>query len=401
MKMLTPREIRDMCDGLGANESVHPDLKVWFAALGLTAAHNLVPGKIYAMAGNMLTMDVFNQDAFSAVNLTAAIDHEGFVPHLLGDEEVIPNLFVPPPLGQPRSQAIFVEERTNEPALIQTSPRGSEPDDGRSDEKTRTVRAFVTPRLARKRRINARELAGIRQFGSITEIQTLQSMVARLQYLMQIDFALTFEHQRLGAVQGQVLDANGAVLFNWATSFGQEIPAPVQWALPALNAQNDGTVAGLISVANRYIIRSLMGAGGLGVTLHAICGDTFYDNLRGCAEVRETFKYSQGDQLRQPRAWQQFYYNGTTFYNYRGTDDQSTVAVPKKQASFFPAGSGTLQKIFSPADERFEFVDTPGQEAYSWIVIDPLRNAWADVEMYSYPIFMSLMPSALYTATVP
>ena len=105
---------------------------------------------------NMLTMDVFKQDAFSAQNLTTAIDKEGYVPTLLG---TIPDLFVPPPLGQPHSKAIFVEERLNLPAIIQTSPRGSYPDDARLDETTRKVTPFLVPRLYRKRRIEATEIA--------------------------------------------------------------------------------------------------------------------------------------------------------------------------------------------------------------------------------------------------
>jgi hypothetical protein len=365
--------------------------------------HALMGGRtpgIYAMAGGIVTMDVFNQDAFSAVNLTAAIDHEGFVPQLLGDETVIPDLFVPPPLGQPHSEVFFVEERTNEPALIQTSPRGSFPDDGRSDEKSRDARPFTTKRLFRKRRIVPRQLAGIRQFGSITELQSLETMVQRLQYLMQKDMSLTFEHQRLGAVQGLVLDANGSTIFDWAKEFNQKIPAAVTWTLPNTAATNDGTISGLVSTACRTITRALKGQGGTGVTFHGICGDSFYDKLRGSAEVRETFKYQQGELLRAPRAWRQLEYGGATFYNYRGTDDQSTVAVDAKTCAMFPAGAGIFQKVFSPADERFEFLDTPGQEAYSWVVVDPLRNAWADVEMASYPAFMCTMPSALYTAKI-
>lgn len=368
--------------------------------LAIAAQLGLSPGKIYAMAGNMITMDVFRQDAFSAVNLTAAIDREGFVPHLLGDETVIPNLFVPPPLGQPHSQVIMVEERTNAPALIQTSPRGSYPDAARSDEKTRKVRPFLTRRLFKSRRVEAREVSGIRQFGSITEVQSVQTLVARLQYLIQQDFSLTFEHQRLGAVQGIVLDADNTVLDNWSTEFQQALAAPVTWVLPALNAANDGTVNGLVTTACRTIKRNLLGQGGMGITIHALCGDSFYDQLRGCAEVREFQKYQDGAALAGPRAWTQFQYGGCTFYNYRGTDDNSTVAIPAKACKMFPAGAGIFQKIFSPADERFEFIDTPGQESYSWVVMDPLRDSYADIEMASYPLFMCTMPQALYSAQI-
>src|SRR5579863_1570027 len=154
----------------------------------------------------IISMDVFRQDAFSAQNLTSGIDREGYVPTLLGS---IPELFVPPPLGQPRSKWIFVEERDNTPVLIQTSPRGSEPSPGRTDETTRKVTPFLVPRLFRARRIEASEVAGIRAFGQTSVMQSLDMMIARKQYLIQKDMALTWENMRLGAVQGKVLDADG------------------------------------------------------------------------------------------------------------------------------------------------------------------------------------------------
>jgi hypothetical protein len=39
-----------------------------------------------------------------------------------------------------------------------------------------------------------------------------------------------------------------------------------------------------------------------------------------------------------------------------------------------------------------------GQEFYSWMVTDKDRDMWADVEMYTYPLPICLMPSALYQA---
>lgn len=345
----------------------------------------------------MITMDVFKQDAFSAQNLTAAIDKEGYVPTMLGS---IPGLFVSPPLGQPRSKAIFVEERLNEPAIIQTSPRGSEPSNARLDEVTRKVIPFVTGRLFRSRRIMTTEIAGIRAFGSVTELNYLELIIARVQRLLQADMSLTWENMRMGAVQGTTLDADGSVIYNWSTEFGLSVPPTVTWAFPALNSTNDGSIAILCAAAFRAIKRALKGLGGNNVTIAAIAGDDFYDKLRASAEVRETFKYDDGGALREQRAWLQLDYNGIRFYNYRGTDDQSTVAVPTDTCRFFPVGAGIFQEVYSPADERFEFIDTPGQNMYSWIVTDFERNMWAAVEAASYPLFMCVLPSALYSASL-
>lgn len=343
-----------------------------------------------------ITMDVFKQDAFSAQNLTGGIDKEGYVPTMLG---TIPDLFVPPPLGQPRSKMIFVETRENQAALIQTSPRGSPPTDGRKDEASRKAYPFETQRLARKRRINASEIAGIRSFGQITEMQTVEMMVQRYQYLMQRDFALTWEHMRLACVQGKLVDADGSEIYDWADEFGQDIPDEVTWTMSA--STGDGSTRSACATAARSIVRNLKGLGGNAIAIYALCGDAFWDKLIASKEVRETYQFAmQAQQLREATAWQQFFYGGVTFIDYRGTDDKSAVAVESDKAKFFPAGAGIFQAVFAPADERFEFVDTPGQEAYSWIVTDNERNMWSDVEMYSYPLFVCTMPQALYQATI-
>ncbi len=341
-----------------------------------------------------ISMDVFKQDAFSAQNLTAGIDRAGFIPTLLG---TIPGLFVPPPLGQPSSKAIFVEERDNEPVLIQTSPRGSEPGVGRTDEKTRKVRPFMIPRLFKKRTIVASEIAGIREFGSVTVQQSLDSMIQRRQFQIQQDLSLTWENMRLGAVQGSVLDADGSTIYNYATEFGQTIPVEVTWTLATAD---DGSVRTAATTAKRSILRALKGQGGTGVSIYGLCSDTFWDALTSCTEVRKTFQAQEALQLQSDVTWQTFRYGGVTFVNYRGSDDNSTVAVADKKCKFFPAGAGIFQAVYGPADERFEFVNTPGQEAYSWMVVDPLRNMWADVEMTSYPLFMCTQPNALYRAKI-
>ncbi len=340
----------------------------------------------------LLTMDVFKQDAFSAVNMTMAIDKRGYVPTLLGE---IADLFVPPPLGQPRSKIIFVEERHDEPAIIHTSPRGSEPTPGRTDELTRKVRPFEVPRLARKRRLTATEIAGIRAYGQITELQSLELMTQNFQRLMQRDFSLTWENMRLGAVQGATLDADGTTIYNWSTEMQQTLPGEVTWTLSPSTA--DGSIRTQCSTTRRGILRALKGLGGNNVRIYGLCSDEWWDALMASQEVRTTWQWSiQATKLQEDVAWQRFDYGGVTFINYRGTDDTSTVAVPSKKVKFFPAGAGIFQEVFAPADERFEFIGSPGQEAYSWIVTDILRNMWADVEMYSYPLMMCTMPQALF-----
>jgi hypothetical protein len=130
----------------------------------------------------MLTMDVFKQDAFSATSLTAAVDKVGYVPGFLGSHTRIVRAAAARPAAYPD---VYIESRGTDAALIQTSPRGSPPDQKGGDDASREARPFRTRRLAQGSRINASELQSIRQFGSETELQQLQTQIARRQFLIR------------------------------------------------------------------------------------------------------------------------------------------------------------------------------------------------------------------------
>ena len=340
----------------------------------------------------MATMDVFKGDAFSTTSLTAAVDKLGYVPQFLGS---VPGLFVPPPLGQPRTPEVWIESRANGPALIQTSPRGSALTSKSGD--LRSARPFKTSRLAEGSRITASELMGIRAFGTETELKQVQTEVARRQMLIGNDFELTKENMRLGAVQGLTADADGSTIYAWDTEFGEVIPAEVDFDLDAATPAA-GILRTRCTTAVRSMTRALKGLGGNGVSFMALCSDTFWDLLIAHTEVRQTYlNYAAAASLRDPVAWETFYFGGITWTNYRGTDDNSTVAVPTNKAKFFPVGAGIFQEVYAPG-ESFEMLGAPGQANYSMIIPDLQRDMYADVEMYSYPLMVCTVPSALYRA---
>jgi hypothetical protein len=334
-------------------------------------------------------MDVFKQDAFSSTTLTAVVDKIGYVPSLLGS---IPGLFFPVPV---RTTSVFIEERANAPALIQTSSRGSAPKQKGGNRAK--VRAFNTVRLAEASRITASELQGIRAFGSETELKQLQSEIAQRQALLRSDLELTWEYHRLGALQGKVLDADGTtVIYDWTAEFSQAIPAELDFDLDNASPAT-GAVRKKCNAVKRSMIAALKGQGGNNVGIGAIVGDAFWDDLTSHPEVEKTFlATAAAADLRNGfgSAWSSFRYGDITWINYRGSDD-SAVGVGTDKAKFFPIGAGIFPVAQSPG-ESFEFVNTPGQQVYSGIVTDKDRNAWADVELFSYPLFVCTMPSALY-----
>lgn len=338
----------------------------------------------------MITMDVFNDDAFGAISMTAAVDKVGYKPSYLSR---LPGLYDPVPV---RTTSIFIEERHNAPALIQTSPRGAPPNQ-KGGEKSK-ARAFETARIAQASRIQAHQLQNIRAFGSETEVKAVQIEVARRQFLMRQDVELTKEYHLLGMVQGKFIDADGSVIYDWASEFGQAIPAEIDFDLDAANPKT-GAVRNKCSSVIRATKKNLLGLGGLNVSVHALCGDEYYDALTQHPEVIRTFEnWSAAADLRNAHGepWGAFTYGSITWHNYRGSDD-GKVGIASQKARFFPMGAGIFQIAYAPA-ETFDFVNTLGEELYSWIVRDKDRNAWADVEMYSYPLPVCTMPQALGAA---
>ncbi|WPP05503.1 major capsid protein [Methylocella tundrae] len=338
----------------------------------------------------MLTMDVFTQNAFSAIEMTMAVDRAGYVPTTL---QSIPGLVTPVPVS---TEHIFIEARANAPALIQTSPRGSAPSQKSGD--IRDARPFKTRRLARASLITASELQGIRAFASQTELKTLQIEIGRRTMKIKQDFALTKENWLLGMVQGLVTDADGSTIYNWATEFGQTIPAEVGFDL-ANATLPEGSIRLKCAAIRRTMTKNLQGLGGMGFDIVALCGDQFYDQLTSNAEVLNTYKnWAAAADLRNDlgRAWSAFRYGDINFVNYRGTDD-GAIGISTDKAKIFPTGAGIFQWAMAPA-ETFEFVNTPGRDMYSWVVMDRDRNMWAALEYYSYPLPVCVQPQALASA---
>lgn len=336
----------------------------------------------------MANMNVFTQDAFSAMQMTAAVDKLDYVPGLLGSM----NAFQPVPVT---TEDVFIEERENASALIQTSERGAPPK--RKGGEKRKVTPVRNTRIATADRITADQVQGIRAFGAESELQMVTNEVARRQLLLRRDIELTMENMRLGAVQGIVTDADGSILFNWPTLLNQTIPAEIDFDLDAATPAS-GVVRKKCNEVVRSVLRGLKGLGGGQVQVVGFAGDAFWDDLTAHKEVRETYLGQQeAADLRRGNAFETFSYGNITFVNYRGTDDGSTVAIGADKCKFFPLGAGIFQVAYSPA-ETFDFVNTPGQALYSWPIIDRDRNAFVDIEMYSYPLHVCTMPQALHRA---
>lgn len=338
----------------------------------------------------MATMDIFNSSAFSTTSLSGMVEKMDYVPQLLGSL----NLFTPEPV---RTRNIFVDRTDGGLTLIPTSADGAPPEsligDGRDAVSLRTTR------LAKEFTIYAHELNGIRASGTETELMAVQSEFARRTGRIRDDMELTHEFHRLGALQGLLLDADGStVIYDYSTEFNESIPAATSFELDVSTTK----VHDLCKDVARGMARS--GRGSLaGASIHALAGDDFYDALVSHANVEKFYLQQQeARNMReaQGQIFESFRVGGITFHNYRGTDDNSTVAIPTAEAKFFPVGARDVFKQAMAPLETLEYVNTPGQNVYQMAIPDRDRNMWAKGEIYSYPLYVCQQPRVLRRATL-
>lgn len=331
-------------------------------------------------------MDIFNNDAFSLVQMTQAIQKLPTVPSFLGglgifDEEGVD------------TNIVSVEQVGQTLQIIGTSDRGTAPPMGTTDK--RQLRNFNIPRVAKGEQIFASEIQGIRAFGTESELETVVQKVAQKQNKLLREVAMTLEYHRLAAVQGILLDGKGGTLYNYFTEFGITQPTEIDFDLDNANPA-EGALKNTIQAARRAVLRALGDSAVPGqVRFLWLCGDTFYDQLTSHPEVRETYKnWEAAAALRGAvgRAFDTFTFGEMEFVNYRGSDDNSTVAIAAGQAKLVVLGVPGLYRRFNGPGETMETVNTIGLPLYSMLVRDLQRNMWVQPEVYAYPLHIITRP---------
>lgn len=305
-------------------------------------------------------LDIFKQDAFSVLRMTEAMREISYVPGRVSA------------LGLFQTESVDTLDVAIEKAdaealvLVPSSPRGA-PGDTR-DFSRRSLRKLSVPHFQRNDAIYADEVQQVRAFGSETAVETLQSKIAMKAAVHSQDFALTEEYHRLEVIKtGNLLDADGTVLYNYATEFAESLPAERDWDLDNATPV-DGILRQTCMAVTRQIATTLGGLPFRGI--HALCGDAFFDDLIKHKEVRETYKgYAEAAVLRgayggngAQGSWATFEFGGITWENYRGG---GSIAIDTDKCHIFPLGVPQLFKtIYAPAD-YIETVNRPGQRLYA------------------------------------
>ena len=335
----------------------------------------------------MSILDIFNSDAFSNVSMLNTVDSMEFKPSLLGSMGV----FTPTPI---RTEAVAIESRNNVLNLVKTSQRGSPLEQRVND--SRNIRDFRTTRIAKGDRIMASELGFLREHGEAEQVVQLQTELARRMngpggLLDDIDY--TMENMRLGAIQGKVLDSDASVIYNWFTEMGITQATEIAFNLAAAAEGDLRTQCTKIARAMR---RASGGTWTPSTRIHALCGDTFWDDLVHLKELREIYRNRSDSQYVQGGgAFESITYGGIVWENYQGSDDGTTVGIHTDKVKFFPANApGAFLEVFAPG-EQFAQLGQLGQITYPITVRDRDRDSFVDLELYTYPLHVCTRPGML------
>ena len=338
----------------------------------------------------MPMLDVFNQDAFGVLSLTDAINKIPFVPGRAGQLIDWAERGV-------TSTSIMIEEVDGVLKLLNPTPRGGAGETKAKDK--RRARSLLIPHYQHDDGVNADEVQGVRAFGSETEVQSVMGLVnQRLADAVQLVLDPTLEFQRLGAVKGLILNADGSTLYNLFTEFGVSQEAEIDFNLDAASP-GPGVLRKACAGAVRKLSDNLGGVGYGGV--HAFCGDDFFDALLSHPEVIDSYKGTPMAQVLRDgyvypngnKVYGAFEFGGIVWENYRGKNGADPMVAIDK-CHIFPVGvPGLFRTVYAPAD-YIETVNTLGLPRYSkqWPSANGKR---VEMESQSNPLSYCTRPKVL------
>ena len=325
----------------------------------------------------MADIEIFNDDAFSVSSLTAAINEQEYLPGRISSlglfqEEGITTL------------TVQIEKDGDTLALVPAGERGTS---GLVVSGTkRNLIPFNTVHLPQRFAIKADEIQGIRAFGTRSELQAVQDVVNKRLAKARRQLDATHEFQRMGALNGQILDADGkTVLLDIYKVFGV---TRKKMSMGLTNPDTEVRVqCGEALDLQEDALGSITSSGA-----RAFCGKNFWNKLITHEKVKETFLNTQQAAALRGDARESFEFGGIVWERYRGKIAGVTF-IHDDKALLIPEGVPDLYiSVFAPAD-YMETVNTEGVPYYSKIEPMPFNKGMAG-EAQSNPLHLCTRPLA-------
>ncbi|CRM31594.1 major capsid protein [Pseudomonas sp. 58 R 3] len=325
----------------------------------------------------MADIAIFEDDAFSVSSLTAAINDQEYLPGRISS------------LGLFREEGIStltvqIEKDGDTLALVPAGERGTS---GLVVGGTkRQLIPFNTVHLPERFTIKADEIQGIRAFGTRSELQAVQDVVNKRLAKARRQLDATHEFQRMGALNGQVLDADGkTVLLDIYKSFGVN-RQKLQMGLNSPDTELRVKCGEALDMQEEAL-GSVTSSGS-----RAMCGKNFWNKLIVHKSVKETYLNTMQAASLRGDARESFEFGGIVWERYRGKV-AGVSFVHDDKALLIPEGVPDLYiSSFAPAD-YMETVNTQGIPYYSKIEPLPFNKGVAG-EAQSNPLHLCTRPRA-------
>lgn len=331
-------------------------------------------------------IDVTNNNAFSVRTLTDAILKTPYKPSRLAALNIFQER------GIPTTHAV-VEIKDGWLKLLPTRDR-KEPLTY-AGTKRRSIKTFEVPHIPVTSPIWADDIQNVRVFGADdNQLVTMAAAVTERQLDLRQSLEYTIEYHRVGAIQGVVLDADGATV---VTNIFEEFDV-TEKEVDFAFATGTSDIRGKCLEVKRYIEKNL-GGGPAPDYISGFCGETFFNELIKHPTVKTAYElWQQGEALRNdPRPG--FVFAGIRFEEYPGINTAGVDYIPTTDCRFVPIGvPGLFKTYFAPAN-WIQTANTIGLAAYSQVT--PMQsNRGVDVEAQSNPLNLCLKPDVLVKGVV-
>lgn len=327
----------------------------------------------------MATLDIFNNDAFSLSRLTQAIVDIPRVPTQIGDEGLFSEYGI-------NTLTMMIERQGSKLQLVPTAPRGGIPQPVHlTGRKLLPIAAVHLPQTAS---VLADEVQGVRAFGSETEVEAVIKIVTRKLEVMKANLDLTNEYHRIGALKGQVLDADGStVLWDMYNLFG----FTQDTVFFDLSTTTTDVKQKCIDLKRK--VQVALGGRAL-QRVRVKVSASFFDKLVAHTTVKKAFDlYQQGQHYRTDQSEGDFEYCGVVFQVYLGgTSAGDFIATDLGYA--YPTGVPNMfQTAYAPAN----YIETVNTNGLPYYVKQERMKFDLGIEMFSQsnPIHLNTLPEAV------
>ena len=333
----------------------------------------------------MATLDIFNDDAFSVNQLSQTITDIPRVPTQLGDEGLFNEYGI-------ATTTMMIERQGSSIKLVPTAPRGGvrEP----VSLGGRKLIPVAANHLPQSGSVLADEVQGIRAFGSETEVDSVQRLVQRKLTAMKNNIDLTLENHRIGALKGQVLDADGSKLLDIYDLFGMTQVTQFFDVASAASATDPKQQ----SIKLKRAIQAALGGRSFR-RVRVKASEGFFDKLVGHDKMKKAWDlWNSGAFARQDQSEGDFEFAGVVYQVYAGGTSAGDF-IPDGLAYAYPEGVPNMfQTAYAPAD----YIETANSNGAPYYAKQERMkfDRGVELESQSNPINLNTLPEAVIKLSV-